>query len=159
MTGSVNKVILVGKLGRDPEVRRAQDNQKIVHLSVATSERWKDRSSGELKERTEWHRVVIFNPNLADVAERWLAKGRTVYLEGQLQTRKWQDQGGQERYTAEIVLPRFGGALVLLGGRGEAAPAEPSVAPATAAASATAAPSAAAPPQGWAAVLDDEVPF
>ncbi|HET6470150.1 MAG TPA: single-stranded DNA-binding protein [Geminicoccaceae bacterium] len=117
MAGSVNKVILVGNLGRDPEVRYTQSNQKIVHLSVATSERWKDRQSGETKERTEWHRVVIFNENLAEVAERYLAKGRTVYLEGQLQTRKWTDQGGQERYSTEIVLQRFRGELVLLGGR------------------------------------------
>jgi single-strand DNA-binding protein len=119
MAGSVNKVILVGNLGRDPEVRYTQDNQKIVHLSIATSERWKDRMSGETKERTEWHRVVIFNPNLAEVAERYLTKGRTVYIEGSLQTRKWQDQTGQERYTTEIVLQRFRGELVLLGGRGE----------------------------------------
>ena len=119
MAGSVNKVILVGNLGRDPEVRHTQNNQKIVHLSVATSERWKDRGSGETRERTEWHRVVIFNENLAEVAERYLSKGRTVYLEGQIQTRKWQDQQGQERYTTEIVLQRFRGELVLLGGRGE----------------------------------------
>jgi single-strand DNA-binding protein len=117
MAGSVNKVILVGNLGRDPEVRYTQGNQKIVHLSVATSERWRDRQSGETRERTEWHRVVIFNENLADVAEKYLSKGRTVYLEGQLQTRKWQDQGGQERYTTEVVLQRFRGELVLLGGR------------------------------------------
>jgi single-strand DNA-binding protein len=115
MAGSVNKVILVGNLGRDPEVRYTQSNQKIVHLSVATSERWKDRQSGETKERTEWHRVVIFNENLAEVAERYLTKGRTVYLEGQLQTRKWTDQSGQERYSTEVVLSRFRGELVLLG--------------------------------------------
>ena len=117
MAGSVNKVILVGNLGRDPEVRYTQNNQKIVHLSVATSERWKDRMSGEQREKTEWHRVVIFNENLADVAERFLSKGRTVYLEGQIQTRKWTDQSGQERYTTEVVLQRFRGELVLLGGR------------------------------------------
>ena len=116
MAGSVNKVILVGNLGRDPEVRYSQSNQKIVHLSVATSDRWKDRQSGEQRERTEWHRVVIFNENLADVAERYLQKGRSVYLEGQLQTRKWTDQSGQEKYTTEIVLQRFRGELVLLGG-------------------------------------------
>ncbi|MFO1036423.1 MAG: single-stranded DNA-binding protein [Geminicoccaceae bacterium] len=118
MAGSVNKVILVGNLGRDPEVRYTQGNQKIVHITVATSERWRDRQSGEQKERTEWHRVVIFNENLAEVAEKYLTKGRTVYLEGQLQTRKWQDQSGQERYTTEIVLQRFRGELVLLGGGG-----------------------------------------
>ncbi len=119
MAGSVNKVILVGNLGRDPEVRFTQSNQKIVHLSVATSERWRDKGSGEQKERTEWHRVVIFNERLAEVAEKFLTKGGTVYLEGTLQTRKWTDQGGQERYTTEVVVPRFRGELVLLGGRGE----------------------------------------
>jgi single-strand DNA-binding protein len=119
MAGSVNKVTLVGNLGRDPETRYTQNNQKIVHLNIATSERWRDRGSGETKERTEWHRVVIFNENLAEVAEKYLSKGRTVYIEGTLQTRKWTDQGGQERYTTEVVVPRFRGELVLLGGRGE----------------------------------------
>jgi single-strand DNA-binding protein len=115
MAGSVNKVILVGNLGRDPEVRHTQNNQKIVNLRIATSERWKDRQSGEPRERTEWHSVVIFNENLADIAERYLRKGSPVYLEGQLQTRKWTDQGGQERYTTEVVLSRFRGELTLLG--------------------------------------------
>ncbi len=119
MAGSVNKVILVGNLGRDPEVRHTQDGSKIVHLSVATSERWRDRSSGENRERTEWHRVVIFNERLGEVAEKYLSKGRTVYLEGQLQTRKWTDQSGQERYSTEVVLQRFRGELTLLGGRGD----------------------------------------
>ncbi|GBQ09797.1 single-stranded DNA-binding protein [Swaminathania salitolerans] len=114
MAGSVNKVILVGNLGRDPETRNAQSGAKIVNLTVATSESWNDRASGERKERTEWHRVVIFNERLADVAERFLRKGRKVYLEGQLQTRKWTDQSGQERYTTEIVLDRFRGELTLL---------------------------------------------
>src|SRR4051812_6476256 len=118
MAGSVNKGILVGKLGRDPEVRHTQNNQKIVHLAVATSERWKDRQSGEARERTEWHRVVIFDENLADIAERYLRKGSPVYLEGTLQTRKWTDQGGQERTTTEVVVPRFRGELTLLGGGG-----------------------------------------
>ena len=121
MAGSVNKVILVGNLGRDPEVRYTQDGAKIVHLAIATSERWRDRNSGENRERTEWHRVVIFNERLGEVAEKYLSKGRSVYLEGQLQTRKWQDQSGQERYTTEVVLQRFRGELVLLGGRGEGA--------------------------------------
>ena len=103
MAGSVNKVILVGNLGRDPEVRYTQSNQKIVHLSVATSERWKDRQSGDPRERTEWHRVVIFNEHLADIAERYLSKGSPVYLEGTLQTRRWTDQGGQERYTSSEI--------------------------------------------------------
>ncbi len=125
MAGSVNKVILVGNLGRDPEVRYTQDGQKIVHLAVATSDRWKDRNTGEQRERTEWHRVVIFNERLGEIAERYLSKGRTVYLEGQLQTRKWTDQSGQERYTTEVVLPRFRGELTLLGGRGDADPGLP----------------------------------
>jgi single-strand DNA-binding protein len=125
MAGSVNKVILVGNLGRDPEVRHTQDGAKIVHLAVATSERWRDRNSGESRERTEWHRVVIFNERLGEVAERYLSKGRSVYLEGQLQTRKWQDQSGQERYTTEVVLGRFRGELVLLGGREEGGAALP----------------------------------
>ena len=116
MAGSVNKVILVGNLGRDPEVRHTQGNQKVVNLRIATSERWKDRQSGEPRERTEWHSVVIFNEHLADIAERYLRKGSPVYVEGQLQTRKWTDQGGQERYTTEVVLSRFRGELTLLGG-------------------------------------------
>lgn len=119
MAGSVNKVILVGNLGRDPEVRTAQDGSKIVNLNIATSESWKDRSSGERREKTEWHRVVIFNPNLADVAERFLKKGSSVYIEGALQTRKWTDQSGQEKYTTEVVIGRFKGELTLLGGRSE----------------------------------------
>ena len=117
MAGSVNKVILVGNLGRDPEVRTSQDGSKIVNLSIATSETWKDRSSGERKEKTEWHRVVIFNPNLADVAERFLKKGSSVYIEGALQTRKWTDNAGVEKYSTEIVIGRFKGELTLLGGR------------------------------------------
>ncbi|MEW5728932.1 MAG: single-stranded DNA-binding protein [Pseudomonadota bacterium] len=117
MAGSVNKVILVGNLGRDPEVRTSQDGSKIVNLSIATSETWKDRATGERKEKTEWHRVVIFNPNLADVAERFLKKGSSVYVEGALQTRKWTDQQGVERYSTEVVIGRFKGELTLLGGR------------------------------------------
>ena len=118
MAGSVNKVILLGNLGRDPEVRSTQDGSKIVNLSIATSESWKDRASGERKEKTEWHRVVIFNPNLADVAERYLKKGSKVYVEGALQTRKWTDKDGQERYSTEVVIGRFKGELTLLDGRG-----------------------------------------
>ena len=117
MAGSVNKVILVGNLGRDPEVRHSQDGSKIVQLSLATSESWKDRQSGDRREKTEWHRVVIFNPNAADVAEKYLRKGSKVYIEGQLQTRKWQDQSGVEKYTTEIVIGRFKGELTLLDGR------------------------------------------
>ena len=118
MAGSVNKVILVGNLGRDPEIRNTQDGAKIVNLSVATSERWKDRMSGEPRERTEWHRVVIYNENLARVAEQYLRKGSSVYVEGQLQTRKWTDQSGQDKYTTEVVLQRFRGEMVMLDSRG-----------------------------------------
>lgn len=119
MAGSVNKVILIGNLGRDPEVRHAQDGSKIVSLNVATSESWKDRNSGERKEKTEWHRVVIFNDRVADVAERYLKKGSKVYIEGALQTRKWTDQSGAEKYTTEVVIGKFKGELTLLDGRGE----------------------------------------
>ena len=119
MAGSVNKVILVGNLGRDPEIRTTQDGTQIANLSVATSETWRDRASGERRERTEWHRVVIFNENLVKVAQQYLKKGSKVYLEGALQTRKWTDQSGQEKYTTEVVLPRFRGELTMLDGRGE----------------------------------------
>ncbi|MEC9345220.1 MAG: single-stranded DNA-binding protein [Pseudomonadota bacterium] len=119
MAGSVNKVILVGNLGADPEVRNMQDGSPVVNLRVATSEQWRDRSSGERRERTEWHRVVIFNENLARVAEQYLKKGAKVYIEGQLQTRKWTDQSGQEKFTTEIVLQRFRGELQMLDGRGD----------------------------------------
>jgi single-strand DNA-binding protein len=118
MAGCVNKVILVGNLGRDPEVRTMQDGRKVVQLSVATSESWRDRATGERKERSEWHRVVIFNDRLGDVAERFLKKGAKVYLEGQLQTRKWTDQSGQEKYTTEVVLQQYRGELTMLDGRG-----------------------------------------
>ena len=117
MAGSVNKVILVGNLGRDPEVRSTQNGDKIVNFSIATSERWKDKSTGEQREKTEWHRIVIFNENLARIAEQYLRKGSSVYVEGQLQTRKWQDQSGAEKYTTEVVLQRYRGELTLLGGR------------------------------------------
>ncbi len=119
MAGSVNKVILVGNLGRDPDIRSMQDGNKVVNLSVATSESWRDRNSGERKEKTEWHRVVIFNENLAKVAEQYLRKGSKIYVEGQLQTRKWTDQSGQEKYSTEIVLQRFRGELQMLDGRNE----------------------------------------
>lgn len=119
MAGSVNKVTLVGNLGRDPEVRSTQDGAKIVQLSLATSDRWKDRNTGEQRERTEWHRVVIFNENLGRIAEQYLRKGSTCYIEGQLQTRKWTDNQGVEKYTTEVVLQRYRGELTLLGGRGD----------------------------------------
>ena len=118
MAGSVNKVILVGNLGRDPEIRRTQDGRPIANLSVATSENWRDKATGERREKTEWHRVVIFNEGLSKIAEQYLKKGSKVYLEGQIQTRKWQDQSGADRYSTEIVLQRFRGELVLLDSRG-----------------------------------------
>ena len=117
MAGSVNKVILVGNLGRDPEVRHTNDGNPIVNLSVATSESWRDRNSGERRERTEWHRVVIFNERLGEVAQKFLQKGSKVYLEGQLATRKWTDQQGAEKYTTEVVLNRFRGELTMLDSR------------------------------------------
>jgi single-strand DNA-binding protein len=117
MAGSVNKVILVGNLGRDPEIRSTQDGTRVANLSLATSESWKDKTSGERRERTEWHRVVIFNDRLVDVVERFLKKGSKIYIEGQLQTRKWTDQSGQERYTTEIVLQRYRGELTMLDSR------------------------------------------
>jgi len=117
MAGSVNKVILVGNLGRDPEIRHTQDGKKIANLSVATSESWKDRNTGERKERTEWHRVVIFSEGLANIAEQYLRKGSKIYLEGQLQTRKWTDQSGQDKYSTEVVLQGFNCTLTMLDGR------------------------------------------
>lgn len=116
MAGSVNKVILVGNLGKDPESKSFQNGGKVVNLRLATSESWKDRSSGERKEKTEWHQVAIFDERLGDVAEKFLRKGSKVYLEGQIQTRKWQDQNGADRYTTEVVVPRFGGVLTMLDG-------------------------------------------
>ena len=118
MAGSVNKVILVGNLGKDPEIRRTQDGRPIANLSVATSENWRDKATGERREKTEWHRVVIFNEGLCRVAEQYLKKGAKVYIEGQLQTRKWQDQSGQEKYSTEVVLQGFNSNLTMLDGRG-----------------------------------------
>ena len=118
MAGSVNKVILVGNLGRDPESRSFQNGGKVVNLRIATSESWKDRNTGERKEKTEWHSVAIFNEGLANVAERFLRKGSKVYIEGQLQTRKWQDQQGQDRYSTEVVLQGFNSVLTMLDGPG-----------------------------------------
>jgi single-strand DNA-binding protein len=119
MAGSVNKVILIGNLGRDPETRNMQDGNPVVNMSIATSESWRDKNSGERRERTEWHRVVIFNDKLAEIAQKYLRKGSTVYIEGQLQTRKWTDQAGQEKYSTEVVLQRFRGELTMLGGRSD----------------------------------------
>ncbi|MFT5440691.1 MAG: single-strand DNA-binding protein [Alphaproteobacteria bacterium] len=119
MAGSVNKVILVGNLGKDPEVRTMQDGNPVVNLSLATSEQWRDKNSGERREKTEWHRVVIFNERLAEVAQKFLRKGSKIYIEGQLQTRKWTDQSGVEKYSTEVVLQRFRGELTMLDSRGE----------------------------------------
>jgi single-strand DNA-binding protein len=118
MAGSVNKVILVGNLGRDPEIRSTQDGMRIANLNLATSESWRDRNSGERREKTEWHRVVIFNDRLTELAEKYLRKGSKIYVEGALQTRKWTDNSGQERYTTEVVLTRFRGELTMLDGAG-----------------------------------------
>ncbi len=117
MAGSVNKVILIGNLGKDPEIRRTQDGRPIANLRIATSESWRDKNSGEKREKTEWHSVVIFNENLCKVVEQYLKKGAKVYIEGQLQTRKWQDQSGAERYSTEVVLQGFNGQLTMLDGR------------------------------------------
>ena len=120
MAGSVNKVILIGNLGADPEIRHTQDGNPICNLRIATSETWRDRNTGDRRERTEWHRVVIFSEGLCKIAEQYLRKGSKVYVEGQLQTRKWQDQSGQDRYSTEVVLQRFNSSLTMLDGRREA---------------------------------------
>ena len=160
MAGSVNKVILVGNLGRDPEVRFSQSGAKIVNMSVATSESWKDKETGERKERTEWHRVVIFNDRIGDVAEKYLKKGSKVYLEGQLRTRKWTDKSGQEKYSTEVVIERFRGELTLLDskGGGGGAGAEP---PADDPPEAGGAPAGGGKggKKGGRGELDDEIPF
>ena len=150
MSGSVNKVMLVGNLGRDPEIRTTQSGTRVANLSLATSERWRDSNTGEQRERTEWHRVVIFNERLVDIAERFLRKGSKLFLEGQLQTRKWTDQSGQDRYTTEVVLQRYRGELTMLDSRASAeggalrdAAAEPEMAATTAGGN----------------DLDDEIPF
>ena len=152
MAGSVNKVILVGNLGRDPESRQMQNGGSVVNFPVATSETWNDRQSGEKRERTEWHRIVIFNENLGKIAEQYLHKGSKVYLEGQLQTRKWTDNSGQERYTTEVVLQRFRGELTMLDSR--TTDSESFGAPASAGAVAASGDGGDAPPD-----LDDEIPF
>jgi single-strand DNA-binding protein len=167
MAGSVNKVILVGNLGKDPEVRTTQDGSKIVNLTLATSENWNDRQTGERKERTEWHRVVIFNDRIGDVAERFLKKGSKIYVEGALQTRKWTDQSGAERYSTEVVVGRFKGELTMLDTRGGGAEAAgeggsfrsdrgPAPQRAAAGAARSGGPSWEAPKGGD---LDDEIPF
>lgn len=119
MAASINKVILLGNLGRDPEVRNAQDGSKIVNFPLATSETWKDKASGERKDRVEWHRIVVFNPALAEICEKYLHKGSKICVEGQLQTRKWQDNTGTDRYTTEVVLTRYRGDITLLDSKGD----------------------------------------
>jgi len=161
MAGSVNKVILVGNLGRDPEIRSTQDGTRVANLSLATSESWRDKNSGERKERTEWHRIVIFNERLVEVTEKYLRKGSKIYVEGQLQTRKWTDQSGQEKYTTEVVLQRFRGELTMLdsrggGGGGEASAGE-SEEPAFSGGGRSAGGRAPAPSGGG--DLDDDIPF
>jgi single-strand DNA-binding protein len=148
MAGSMNKVILVGNLGKDPDVRRTNAGDPVVNLSLATSESWRDKTSGERKEKTEWHRVVIFNENIAKVAEQYLRKGAKIYVEGQLQTRKWTDKDGAERYSTEVVLQRFRGELVMLDSRGDNAGAVPRVG------------SPGEPPASFdRSEMDDEIPF
>lgn len=154
MVGSINKVILVGNLGADPRVTNTQSGAKIVNFNLATSDRWRDKASGDFKERTEWHRVVIFNPQLADTAERYLHKGSKVYIEGQLQTRRWEDNSGQEKFTTEVVLQNFSGTLVLLDAKSDGVSASEDPFGASASAGWDAAP-ASAP----AADMDDDIPF
>ncbi len=152
MAGSVNKVILVGNLGADPEIRHTKDGRPICNLSVATSESWRDKNSGERREKTEWHRVVIFSEGLCRVAENYLRKGSKVYLEGQLQTRKWQDQSGQDRYSTEVVLQGFNGTLTMLDSRNSGAGESPGFG--------DAAPAGAPSAQSFQdSDLDDEIPF
>jgi single-strand DNA-binding protein len=167
MAGSVNKVILVGNLGKDPEVRHTQDGKAIVNLAIATSESWRDKSSGERKEKTEWHRVVIFNEALAKVAEQYLKKGSSVYLEGQLQTRKWTDKDGAEKYTTEVVLQNYRGELTMLGGKPGAGDGAGSSygggdefgSSSPMSSNSMERPRSSAPKQSFARDLDDEVPF
>ena len=151
MAGSLNKVTLIGNLGRDPEVRTLNSGDPVCNLSIATSESWRDKASGERREKTEWHRVVIFNPNLAKVAEQYLKKGSKVYIEGQLQTRKWTDQSGQDKYSTEVVLQRFRGELVMLDSRGSDG-SFTADAPSSGGSDAPA-------PSGGSDDLDDEIPF
>ncbi|HWG05229.1 MAG TPA: single-stranded DNA-binding protein [Beijerinckiaceae bacterium] len=163
MAGSVNKVILVGNIGRDPEIRSTQDGTRIANLSLATSESWRDKGSGERKEKTEWHRVAVFNDRLVDVIEKYVKKGAKLYIEGQLQTRKWTDKEGQERYTTEIVLGRFNGQLTMLdgrsGGEGFGGGADDDMAPAPRASSGGGGMSRGGGRAPAAQDLDDEIPF
>ena len=159
MAGSVNKVILVGNLGKDPEVRHTQDGKAIVNLSIATSDTWRDKSTGERKEKTEWHRVVIFNEGIAKVAEQYLKKGTTVYIEGSLQTRKWTDKDGVEKYSTEIVLQNYGGTLTMLGGKPSSSGDSSGMGGGDDFGQSSPMRSGSAKPQSFARDLDDEVPF
>ena len=155
MAGSVNKVILIGNLGADPEIRTLNSGDRVANLRIATSESWRDRASGEKKERTEWHRVVIFNDNLVKVAENYLRKGSKVYIEGAIQTRKWTDQSGQEKYSTEVVLQKFRGELTMLDGKGEGGSSGDDYS--TFSSGPTAQPSG--PRENVSAALDDEIPI
>ena len=170
MAGSVNKVILIGNLGADPEIRRTQDGRPIANLRIATSETWRDKNSGERKEKTEWHTVVIFNEGLCKVAEQYLKKGSTVYIEGALQTRKWQDQSGQDRYSTEVVLQGFNSTLTMIGGRGGASRGgdfggsgggydDYGSAPSAPRGGGSAGRGSSAPSGGFSRDLDDDIPF
>src|SRR6202000_1398478 len=161
MAGSVNKVILVGNLGRDPEIRTLGSGDRVANLRIATTETWRDKSTGERKEKTEWHSVVIFNENIVKVAENYLRKGSTVYVEGALQTRKWTDQQGVEKYSTEIVLQRFRGELTMLGGRGEGASAGGSddYGSSSQGFSSGGRAQGSGPRESFSADLDDEIPF
>jgi single-strand DNA-binding protein len=158
MAGSVNKVILVGNLGADPEIRSLNSGDRVANLRVATSETWRDKSSGERKEKTEWHRVVIFNDNLVKVAEQYLRKGSKIYLEGSIQTRKWADQSGVEKFSTEIVLQKFRGELTMLDGRGDSENAGEGGGYSGGFSSGPKAQSS-APREDFSADLDDEIPF
>ena len=158
MAGSVNKVILVGNLGADPEIRRTQDGRPVANLRVATSDSWRDKATGERRERTEWHRVVIFNDNLVKVAEQYLRKGSKIYLEGSIQTRKWADQSGVEKFSTEIVLQKFRGELTMLDGRGENA-GEGEAGGYNGGFSSGPRAQNSAPREDFSADLDDEIPF
>ncbi len=151
MSGSVNKVILIGNVGKDPEIRSTQDGKEIASLSLATSESWKDKSTGERKDKTEWHRIVIFNPNLVTVVKNYVKKGSKLYIEGALQTRKWTDKDGAEKYSTEIVLQNFGGTLTMLDSRHSGSDEAPSVAATDAAYSKVA--------NSLGGIQDDEIPF
>jgi len=159
MAGSVNKVILIGNLGADPEIRSLNSGDRVANLRIATSETWRDRGSGERKEKTEWHRVVVFNENIVKVCEQYLKKGAKVYVEGAIQTRKWTDQAGVEKFSTEIVLQKFRGELTMLDGRGEGAGEGDAGGYNGGFSSGPRAPTSSAPREDFSADLDDEIPF